>query len=73
MLLHYGASPTNYRDISDSNYRMGSRDSNDRDRRIDNALIGEHFRGQGSGYDAYHLANMSLIISSYKQLAIALT
>lgn len=64
LLLHYGANPSNYREHSWNNYRMGSVASNGRDTRIDNALIGEHFRGQGRGYDAQQLASGGI---SYNQ------
>lgn len=55
-LQHYGAKPENYREFAEHNYRMGSRESNTRDRLIDNALIGEYFRDEGPGYDAQRLA-----------------
>lgn len=64
MLLHYGANPVKYREHSSNNYRMGSSASNGRDTRIDNMLIGEHFRDQGRGYDAQHLASGGI---SYNQ------
>lgn len=58
LMLHYGAKPSNYALFSDMNYRMGSKASNGRDTRIDNALIGEHFRdaGHSGGYSASRLA-----------------
>ena len=59
VLQHYGAKPDNYKKFSDDNYRMGSKETNTRDRLIDNALIGEHFKdaGHSKGYDASRLAS----------------
>jgi hypothetical protein len=60
---HYGVNPQNYalaQNLTGGvNYRMGSTYTNDRDRRLDNAFIGEVFRGQGSGYDAFELTRPS--------------
>ncbi|KAJ1408118.1 hypothetical protein B484DRAFT_456390 [Ochromonadaceae sp. CCMP2298] len=60
MLSHYGVKPEDYAKVSASNYRMGSSESNGRDTKIDNALIGEHFsdtrHSNKGGYDAGKLA-----------------
>jgi hypothetical protein len=59
-LGHYGAKPENYREISSANYRMGSRESNARDTRLDNAIHREVFQDQGrGGYDAFALTKPS--------------
>ena len=67
-MQHYGAKPSNYTEFSSSNYRMGSKDTNSRDRMIDNALIGEHFMdaGHSEGYSASRLAQNG--ISRQQQL-----
>jgi len=56
-LQHYGANPGNYQEWSDFNYRMGSKETNTRDRRLDNALLGATFYDAGwkDGYDAHRL------------------
>ena len=61
-MQHYGAKSDNYSQWCDNNYRMGSKQTNDRDRMIDNALLGSIFNDAGSkhhrqnGYDANYLA-----------------
>jgi hypothetical protein len=59
MMEHYGCKPSNYNEFSYDNYRMGSQASNNRDRRIDNAILGEVFSdaGHSGGYDARRLCN----------------
>ena len=52
--------------FSENNYRMGSSKTNGLDTRIDNALIGEFFKGQGDGYDRSYLAKQG--ISNQQQL-----
>jgi hypothetical protein len=49
LLSHYGVNQGNYREWSDGNYRMGSVDTNSRDRRLDNAIASEVFHDVGSG------------------------
>jgi hypothetical protein len=58
MLSHYGARPDAYAEWSYLNYRMGSKETNLRDRYIDHHLLGDIFRdaGRKDGYDAGVLA-----------------
>ena len=58
MMSHYGARSDDDRAWSHLNYRMGSKDTNMRDRSIDHHLLGEAFRdaGRPAGYDAAVLA-----------------
>jgi hypothetical protein len=53
-LQHYGADPANYSKWSQHNYRMGSQDTNMRDRMLDYHITGESFKNAGrpGGYDA---------------------
>ncbi len=68
LLEHYGVKRDNYSAWSHQNYRMGSRDTNIRDRQIDHHITGEvfHDAGRKSGYDAQELARSG--VSRQQQL-----